>query len=207
MTAQIGDRLHSITVRTRTGDGWQSDAYMARQPYFREMPKFLIFETGVHFIDTFRSLAGEIEGVYASLRTLNSDIIGEDAGVVMFEFANGGQGMWDANRYNEPNCDDARFTFGEVLVEGSGGSIRLYPDGRLTIQRLGEPETVHAYDVVKKNFAGDCVFATQQHFVECLRNGTQFESSGTEYLKTLEVQEAVYQSAESGVPVRRLSKG
>ena len=54
----IGDRLHSITMRTRMGDGWQKDAYQARQPYFVSMPRLLVFETGVHFIDTFRYLAG-----------------------------------------------------------------------------------------------------------------------------------------------------
>ncbi|MGI9473931.1 MAG: Gfo/Idh/MocA family protein, partial [Rubripirellula sp.] len=136
----IGDRLHSISFRCRTGDGWQSDAYMARQPYFREMPKFLIFETGVHFIDTFRYLGGEIDGVFASLRTLNDDIVGEDAGTVLFEFMDGSRGLWDANRFNEPNSEDPRYTFGEALVEGNGGSLRLYSDGRLTLQRLGQSE-------------------------------------------------------------------
>ena len=44
-------RLHSISCRTRMGDGWQTDAYLARQPYFRTMPQLLVYETGVHFID------------------------------------------------------------------------------------------------------------------------------------------------------------
>ncbi len=47
-------RLHSISCRTRMGDGWQPDAYLARQPYFRTMPQLLIYETGVHFIDVYR---------------------------------------------------------------------------------------------------------------------------------------------------------
>ena len=194
--------LHSMVVRTRTGDGWQKDAYLARQPYFRTMPRFLIFETGVHFIDTFRFLGGEIDGVYASLRRLNPEIGGEDAGMLMFEFASGASGLWDANRFNEPNCENPRFTFGEALVEGSGGSIRLYADGRLTLQPLGENECEHKYSVEKRNFAGDCVFATQQHFVECLRDGTPFETRGVDYLRTLSIQEAVYRSAETRQPVR-----
>ena len=67
---EIGNRLHSISFCTRTGDGWQQDAYMARQPYFRSMPRFLILETGVHFVDTFRYLAGEVDGVYASFKKI-----------------------------------------------------------------------------------------------------------------------------------------
>ncbi len=31
----VGDQLYSIYWRMRMSDGWQSDAYLARQPYFR----------------------------------------------------------------------------------------------------------------------------------------------------------------------------
>ncbi|MEQ8208484.1 MAG: Gfo/Idh/MocA family oxidoreductase [Lacipirellulaceae bacterium] len=202
----IGEKLHAVSFRCRTGDGWQEDAYLARQPYFREMPRLLIFETGVHFVDTFRYLAGEIAGVYATLTEHNADIRGEDAATVMFEFASGTAGLWDGNRYNEPVSKDARLTFGEALIEGNGGSIRLYGNGKLTLQQLGEPEAEVEYSFENRNFAGDCVLATQQHFVDCLRSGASFETSGHEYLKTLGVVEAIYQSAEQKAPVRGLSE-
>ena len=70
----IGETLHSITGQTRLGDGWGPDAYLGRQPYFREMERLLVFETGIHFIDTFRFLAGDMTQVYARLRQLNSVI-------------------------------------------------------------------------------------------------------------------------------------
>lgn len=200
----IGDRMHSIGFQSRLGDGWQPDAYMSRQPYFREMPRLLIFETGVHFVDTFRFLAGEIAGVYASLKRLNPDIRGEDSGTVMFEFASGASGLWDANRFNEPTSADARFTFGEALVEGNGGSIRLYGTGRLTLQQLGQGEREIEYEYANRGFAGDCVYATQRHFADSLREGRPFETAGSEYLKTLTVVEAIYQSAETRAPVRDL---
>ncbi|MCG8653900.1 MAG: Gfo/Idh/MocA family oxidoreductase [Pirellulales bacterium] len=200
----IGDRLHTLSFQCRTGDGWQPDAYMARQPYFREMPQLLIFETGVHFVDTFRFLLGEISGVYASLRRLNADIQGEDAATVMFEFASGAVGIWDGNRYNESNTQDARLTFGEATIEGSGGSIRLYNSGRLTVQPLGEQEREVPYSWRRHGFAGDCVLATQQHFVDCLRRRQPFETGGAEYLKTLTIVEAIYQSGRTAMPVRDL---
>src|SRR5690606_34749521 len=128
----IGETLHSLTFRTRLGDGWGSDAYLARQPYFREMPRLLVHETGVHFIDTFRFLAGEIDEVYAILRRLNSAICGEDACLLTFRFSNGAVGVWDANRFNDSSAQDPRYTFGEFLVEGDRGAIRLYSGGRLT---------------------------------------------------------------------------
>jgi predicted dehydrogenase len=202
----IGDRLHAISFQSRLGDGWQPDAYMSRQPYFREMPRLLIFETGVHFVDTFRFLAGEIDGVYASLRKLNPDIRGEDSATVMFEFNSGATGLWDANRFNEPTSADARFTFGEALVEGSGGTIRLYGTGRLTLQPLGQGEREIEYEFADRGFAGDCVFATQRHFVDALRDSRPFETAGTEYLKTLAIVEAIYESAEQHAPVRDLTE-
>jgi predicted dehydrogenase len=123
----------------------------------------------------------------------------------MFEFASGTSGIWDGNRYNEPTSPDARFTFGEALIEGNGGSLRLYGTGRLTLQRLGEHEEDVDYDFENRGFAGDCVFATQRHFIDCLRSGQDFETSGQEYLKTLSVVEAIYQSAKEKLPVRGIS--
>jgi D-apiose dehydrogenase len=189
--------LFSLNFRMRMGDGWQPDAYLARQPYFRTMPQLLIFETGVHYIDTFRYLAGDIDSVYAQLKKHNKEIAGEDAGMVFFNFKSGANGLYDANRYNESNAENARYTFGEFLVEGSKGSIRLYNDGTITLQELGKKETPHTYNPAKINFAGDCVYATQRHFVECLLHNKTFETSGDDYLKNIQVQEAVYASAKA----------
>jgi predicted dehydrogenase len=200
----IGQRIHTLTFRSRMGDGWGEDAYLGRQPYFRDMPRLLVFENGVHYIDTFRFLAGEIDGVYANLRRLNPVIQGEDCGLLLFEFASGALGVWDANRYNECNDCDPRFTFGEYLIEGDAGSIRLYLDGRLTVQPLGQPEQEHSYFRERRAFSGDCVYYTQRHFVHCMKEDTPFETGGDEYLKTLRVQEAVYRSAELAQPVRGL---
>lgn len=193
---RIGDRIHQLYFRMRMGDGWQSDAYLSRQPYFRTMPRLLIYETGIHFIDTFRYLLGEIKSVEAKLRRLNPDIRGEDAALLFFEFKNGAYAVWDANRYNEPNATDARYTFGELVLEGNQGTIRLYANGKITLQRLGEVETVVPYVHERKNFAGDCVFFTQQHFIDCLRKHQPFETNGLAYLKNLEWQEQIYRSSK-----------
>lgn len=198
----IGDRLHTITCRSRLGDGWGADAYLSRQPYFRTMPRLLVHETGVHLIDTFRFLGGEIDAAWADLRRLNETIAGEDTGILSFQFTSGARALWDANRYNESTATDPRYTFGEFLIEGNGGSMRIYPDGRLTVQPLGKPETDHSYSHSHRAFGGDCVWATQRHFIDCLDSGEPFETSGQEYLKNLAIVEAVYESARSGRTVR-----
>lgn len=203
----IGDRLHSLIFRSRFGDGWGENAYLSRQPYFREMPRLLIYETGVHFIDTFRYLAGEIDGVYAIVRKLNPVIVGEDTAHLILEHTSGAIATWDANRFNESSVANPRYTFGEMLVEGNGGSIRLNGSGSLTVQPLGGPEREHHYAPSQEGFAGDCVYATQRHFIDTLSAGGLFETNGRDYLKTLAVQEAAYQSASTGNPVRGLADG
>ncbi|MEQ1825667.1 MAG: cyclase family protein [Pirellula sp.] len=205
----VGRRLHTIHMRTRTGDGWGEDAYLGRQPYFRQMPRLLIHETGVHFVDTFRYLAGEIVECFADVRRLNHCIQGEDAGVLQFVFENGARGMWDANRYNEPqilkmfvstskgmpNSFNPRYTFGELLVEADGGSIWLDADGTLTIKQLGKEPIQHEYCHSREGFGGDCVYATQQHFMQVLDGTVACETSCDEYRKTLRVVESLYESA------------
>ncbi|MEM6769420.1 MAG: Gfo/Idh/MocA family oxidoreductase [Bacteroidota bacterium] len=197
----IGDQIHTITQRMRTGDGWPEDAYLDRQPYFRTMPRLLLHETGIHHIDVLRYLVGEVTEVYAKTRTLNPNIAGEDCALVLLDFANGAQGIIDGNRFNEANHPNPRYTFGTTVIEGNEGTLRLYLDGRLTLQRLGEPERDIDYVHEPVGFAGDCVFALQRHFLEAFNNGTPFETNGDDYLTGLEVLEAAYLSAEKGVPI------
>lgn len=201
LEAQAIGQVHSLAFRSRMGDGWGQNAYIPRQPYFRDYPRLLVYENGVHFIDTYRYLAGEITRVTAWHHRLNPVIKGEDRALIVFEFAGGALGEWDANRYNETTAANPRYTFGEMLVEGDAGSIRLATDSRLTGQRLGEKETELPYKRADVNFCGDCCYFTQRHFVDRMLDGQLFETSGEEYLKTLTVQEAVYQSAETRSPV------
>jgi hypothetical protein len=50
------------------------------------------------------------------------------------------------------------------------------------MKRLGEPLVTVAYVRDDKGFAGDCVYAIQRHFVECLLTGREFESTGLDSL-------------------------
>ena len=199
---EIG-QIHLMNWRKRMGDGWGENAYIPRQPYFRDYPRLIVYENGIHFIDTFRFLGGEISRVFAYLKKLNPVIAGEDFALVNFEFANSDMlAIWDANRYNEPNYPNPRLTFGEFQLDGLKGTIRLYADGRLTIQKLGQAEKQHLYDFKNINFAGDCVYATQRHFIDCLISGNEFETNGFDYLKSLAVQEAIYRSSVENLPVQ-----
>ena len=190
--------VYGAGFRMRMGDGWGRNAYLDRQPFFRDYPRLLIYETGVHFVDTFRYLFGPIESVYARLRRLNPVIKGEDAAQVIFAFEGGATAILDANRYNENEAANPRYTFGEMRIDGERGHLELGYDGNITVKPLGRPGHRHDYAHEDVSFCGDCVHALQRHFVDCMQSGAEFESTGEDYLETVRVVEAIYRSAESG---------
>jgi predicted dehydrogenase len=51
--------LRQLSFDWRTGDGNGPEPFAA-QPYFREMPRLIIYESLIHILDTFRFLAGEL---------------------------------------------------------------------------------------------------------------------------------------------------
>lgn len=196
----IGEFTH-IHFLMRMGDGWREDAYLDRQPFFRQYPKLLVYETGVHFIDTFRYVLGEVTKVFAHLRRLNPVIRGEETGQVFFSFANGGTAIWDANRYNEVESRSPRYTFGQMRIDAMGGHLTMDTESGIRLKPLGQPGIDVEYPHENVNFGGDCVYTLQRHFVDCMRSGGEFESTGDDYLKTLRVVDAVYESARSGQAV------
>jgi predicted dehydrogenase len=192
-------RVHQMTFRMRTGDGQGADAYLARQPYFQKMERFLIHETGVHYIDTFRYLFGKIQSVYADLRKMNPVIAGEDAGCVIFDFGNGVRAIYDADRNLDHSSDNTRRTFGEALVEGTKGSITLEGNGAVKFRGFST-QTYETLLAPKDwpGFAGDCVYALQNHVVDALQGKADFENLAEDYLTVVEVEEAIYRSSNEG---------
>ncbi|GJL89546.1 MAG: NADH-dependent dehydrogenase [Minwuia thermotolerans] len=187
-----------IQFRLRPGDGRGPDAYLARQPYFQQMPRFLIHETGVHFIDTFRYLMGEVGSVMADLRRLNPVIAGEDAGIVLFRFRDGASGIFDGNRLAEMEAQNPRLTMGEMLLDCTEARLRLDGDGGLHLKPHGQPERPHDYVWTDTGFGGDCVHAFQRHAAAHFLDGAKAETSVDKYLRNVRIVEAIYESAAEG---------
>ena len=192
-------RLHSISFRLRTGDGQGPQAYLDRQPYFQKMPRFLVMETAIHLIDTFRYLCGEISAVYAHLRRINPIISGEDAGFIHMEFESGLTGSFDGNRLNDHIAENPRRTFGEMWLEGEAGVLRLDGNGHLHFKTHQGSEKPLAYDSGSNGqFGGGACEALQRHVLGHLMHGDPVENSATAYLQNIKIQEAVYASHISG---------
>ena len=195
---KIGDP-YQVSVRMRPGDGQGTDAYLSRQPYFQKMERFLIHETAIHFIDVFRYYFGEVESVFADLAKLNPSILGEDAGLVIFNFKNGIRGLFDGNRLSDHIAKDRRLTIGDLLVEGSNGSIRLNGDGEIYYRVFGTNlENKVDYKWINKGFAGDSVYFCQKHMLDSISSGGVDANSGVKYLQNLKIEEAIYDSNYEG---------
>lgn len=188
--------VQQATFRMRPGDGQGAYAYLDRQPYFQVMERFLVRETAVHWIDTFRFLFGNPRAVYADLRRLNSAIAGEDAGFILFDHPNAVRSLYDGNRHLDHDADDKRLTMGEGLVEGTAGSVRLTGDGAVRMRAFGsqEEETLLA-PRAWPGFGGDSVHAFQSHVVAGILDGTPVETDARDYLTVLAIEAAVYHSA------------
>ncbi len=191
--------VYQGTFRLRPGDGQGPDAYLARQPYFQDMPRFLVHETLVHIIDVFRYLLGEPTYVFADLRRLNPAIKGEDAGLVVLGFEGGVRALIDGNRLVDHAAENRRLTMGEMWLEGADAVVRLDGDGALYLRPHGEnTETPLSYEWQNTGYGGDCVYLLCAGVLAALSEGRTPMNTADQYLKNLRIVDAVYRSAEQG---------
>ena len=188
-----------IKKSIEAGDvGQGPEAYLDRQPYFQTMERFLVHETAVHWVDTFRYLLGDPLSVYADLRKVNPVIAGEDAGYILFDHPSGVRALFDGNRNLDHAADNLRRTMGEALIEGTDGTLRLLGDGSVQLRPFGaQDEAELLAPDTWQGFGGDCVHALQAHVIAAMK-GAPLENEASDYLTVLTIKDASYASAEAG---------
>ncbi len=189
----------SARFALRPGDGRGPEAYLDRQPIFQTMPRLMIHEVAVHFIDLFRWLFGPVEGVYADIRKLNPVIAGEDESVLLFDHAGGTRTVFDGNRLSDNGSDNPRYTMGDFSIEGEGGQLTLNPKGEVHFRPFGTDQleqvpVTEPMDPVA--FGGGCVPAVIRHVVEAMDGARPFENEAEDYMRVMEIRDAAYLSAE-----------
>lgn len=190
-------RVYTARFALRPGDGRGAQAYLARQPSFQTMQRFLIQETAVHLVDVFRWLFGEVESVYADLRQLNPVLAGEDAGTLILNHAGGVQSVFDGNRLSDHNAEDPRRTMGEMVIEGEGGTLHLDGNGHIWMRAFGAGSAARipvTQPVDNSQFGGGCVAALIDHVVTATERGDTPENTAKEYLGVVRICEAAYRS-------------
>jgi len=184
---------------------YHSDYYSPRfapeneipQPFFREMPKLLFYEMGVHWFDTWRYLFGMPKRLYAELAQGSPYIIGDDTGTVTLgydDFYGVMDASWATRReHNSPVGSKVSIDHKESLViDGTSGSLKLYINGDITIiDHNGERFVAEKTSLDHE----ESHFRLQSHFIGCLNSGEAFQTSGADNLDTLRLAFGVYQSA------------
>ncbi|MDX2266977.1 MAG: Gfo/Idh/MocA family oxidoreductase [Bryobacter sp.] len=172
-----------------SNDGFGPTPY-PNQPYFKDMPRLLMFESLIHPVDVARFWFGAIEKVFAVARRRNPGIAGEDRAVVTLVHA-ALEGVVEGHRFALPEPPGP--AMGHALVEGEEGHLRVWANGHL----YRGSELVWR-NTVEAGYKGDSVKATQEHFVECLREGKEFETNLMDYWESVLAIEAAYESVRSG---------
>ncbi|MER0237419.1 Gfo/Idh/MocA family oxidoreductase [Fulvimarina sp. MAC8] len=177
------------------------------QPYLAEGERFIIEDLGIHILDIARALFGDVERITATTRRVNPAIKGEDVATMLLAHEGGVTSVVDCSYATRREPE----TFPESLIEidGTKGTLRLDAGYELVVQ-AGD---ANVFDVSPPllpwaerpwHNIQESVKIIQQHFVDCVRSGSEPETSGSDNLKTLALVEAAYRSAERGETVRLL---
>jgi predicted dehydrogenase len=157
---------------------------LERQPFMRNEKRLLVAEVLIHHLDTLRMLLGPLQVTAAGLSSSCADLAGEDSAVIQLKASNGANvsvfASFSANGFPAVQID-------RLDVLGNKGSIRL--DGP-SLTCTGDNPEQRNYDLAVE-YQGS-YNRTIAHFVECLRDGTPFETAPDDNLETLKLVEDCY---------------
>lgn len=174
------------------------------QPYLAEGKRFIIEDLGIHILDIARALVGDVERITATTRRINPSIRGEDVATMLLQHSGGATSVVDCSYATQRMPE----TFPQSLLEIDGplGTIRLDAGYQLSVYTNTETTrdvspTLLSWAEKPWHNIQESVLSIQQHFVECIANGLEPQTSGLDNLKTLVLVEAAYESAELGTTV------
>lgn len=167
---------------------------LARQPFFRQLPRFILLESVIHQIDVARFLLGEPTAIVAMLQKVSPEVAGEDMASLLLRFPAAHAVI--ERSYATLGEADPPAASEEVRVEGTRGLARVLRTGEVEIVMEGEGGRV----IEKPSFDRTDAYArsyadTIAHFASALRNDLPFETGPEDNLRTLDATFAAYRSA------------
>jgi predicted dehydrogenase len=169
------------------------------QPYLATGERFIIEDLGIHILDIARFLMGEVTHLTARTRRVNPAIRGEDVATLLLDHGGGVSSVVDCSYATRLESDP--FPQTSVEIDGEDGTIRLSPGYQMTVTDRTGTETLDVSPLLLPwasqpwHNIQESVFAIQEHWIECLRDGREPATSGRDNLKTLALVEAAYVSA------------
>ena len=176
------------------------------QTYFADMPRLIVYEMGVHYLDTLRFLFGEPDTIYARLHHASTHVVGEDVQLITLGYPDltcmvnqsWASVMVPGVDLPEAGDTEASWPYGNppprFEIEGTEATLTLLPDRTMHLYR----DSDHRQWTFPASVRAESHVAAQQHFVDCLLTGSEFETSGEETLKTMALVYGCYRSADEG---------
>jgi predicted dehydrogenase len=165
------------------------------QSYLARMEQLLVYEMGSHWLDVFRYLFGEPQTVYARLQKISPQVQGEDLALLVLGYKDLTctiENSWASVPI--PGIDQLpgdKTGAARLEIEGTEGTLSLACNGTLHLYTDTDHERWHLpEDTLARSHV-----AAQQHFIDHLVSGAEFETSGAAMLKTMALIQAAYVSA------------
>lgn len=169
---------------------------LARQPFFRQLPRFIVLESVIHQIDVARFLLGEPTAVVAMLQRVSPEVAGEDVASLLLRFPNAHAVI--ERSYATLGDADPPATSEDVRVEGTRGLARVLRTGEVEIVvETGGETAIERLELDRADAYPRSYADTIAHFAAALRSGAPFETGSEDNLRTLDATFAAYRSAEA----------
>ena len=178
----------------------------AGQPYLAKLKRFALTDLGVHVLDVARFLLGEAERIHCEVQSVKPGIAGEDMVTCLLRHTNGAMSVVECS-YASPLPDDP-FPETLITIEGTEGSVKLDTGYRISVRsgdkvrRLSGDAPVLKWASRPWHVVQESVLRTQEHWLDCFRNGTEPQISGRDNLATLALVEASYESVAKKTAVK-----
>ncbi|GAQ24943.1 Gfo/Idh/MocA family protein [Tepidanaerobacter syntrophicus] len=156
----------------------------------RELGGGALINQGIHQLDLFQYLMGDVEEVYGYAETLaHVDIDAEDVAMAVLKFKNGAIGILEANVCAYPGFNT------RIDISGNDGTVIL------------ENNTVKQWKLRNgEEYAGsETVFPHKiqlQDIVSAIKENREPAVNGEEALKSLILVDAIYKSSTTGKPIK-----
>jgi predicted dehydrogenase len=174
----------------------------AGQPYLATEERLAIMDLGIHLVDLARYYLGEATRIACQTQRINPRVRGEDSVSILLDHAGGTVSFVDFSFFTHLHPDPFPQTV--VRLEGTDGvasletGYRLVVDGKRGRREENVEPPVPAWGARPWHTIQDSVRAIQRHWVACLRDGREPDTSGADNLRTLALVERAYESAAAG---------
>jgi predicted dehydrogenase len=170
-------------------------------PWFAKTDRWITADMAVHHFALIHHWFGEWESVHALMTTdpAQSQVKGDNLSVISVQFRNGVKGCVINNWcYRGPHRRPHAVE--EIVVQCDNGCLSGHAEDMMVV--TANPATEVRLEITGKWWP-DAFGNAMEHFIEALREGKPFLSSGRSNLSVIAMIEAAYKSSTEGKVVRR----